>query len=322
LPVLRPNTTPKIKLPSKNLAVLLQDKALFRALCTYFELKTLYYSGHLRNVRARYPEFCEFLDISERTFRTRLKELEQLQLIEWKGKDIYLASYKFVCWEYLHTHPRNLKSVEFKARAKHLIRALSIQENFNRQQYEIIKKVRHNDKLRSSDEFDLRTNNFAPENRQRLIKTLNRSERKDVLSYWNAMTDYQKDSILFRVQKDTHKNLQKPSDFSTQIQMGYKVINGNVGLGCRAFSRLMGCSSAGMGSYWQQQLQAAGVLKVVRNSIKIFDDELAHFMQREFNEGDEIGAGYYTRPNNHPRQPRKRWDGYKVLPNILQPLIS
>ena len=197
-----------------------------------------------------------------------------------------------------------------------------MQENFNRQLYEIKKKYRYNDKLQSSDMADLKAGVFAPENRQRYIQTLKKSSRAEVLKYWNGMNEYQQDAVLFKLQKRTHTNLQKPADHSTQIQMGFHVINGNVSLGCRSFSKLMGCTSASMGHYWQQKLKAEGVLYVAPNQIKIWDGDLAHYMEREHKEGDPTAAGYYARQNNHPRQPFTNWDGYKVLPNILSPLIS
>jgi DNA-binding Lrp family transcriptional regulator len=125
-------------LPTK----IVKDQKLLKAICVFYGLKYLYTGGIILNISKRYEEISKKLEISETNLRSKIKYLIELGLITRENNNLTFAGFTkikqilklktFKCFRVDYKTPKNLEI---------LIKCLSIEENYKKQEYKLQQKV-------------------------------------------------------------------------------------------------------------------------------------------------------------------------------------
>lgn len=125
-------------LPTK----IVKDQKLLKAICVFYGLKYLYTGGIILNISKRYKEISNNLEISETNLRSKIKYIIELGLIKRDNNNLTFAGFTkikqilklktFKCFRVEYKTPKNLEI---------LIKCLSLEENFKKQEYKLQQKV-------------------------------------------------------------------------------------------------------------------------------------------------------------------------------------
>ena len=121
---------------------IVKDQKLLKAICVFYGLKYLYTGGIILNISKRYKEISKKLEISETNLRSKIKYLIDIGLITRENNNLTFAGFDkikkifnlktFKSFKVDYKTPKNLEI---------LIKCLSIEENFKKQEYKLQQKV-------------------------------------------------------------------------------------------------------------------------------------------------------------------------------------
>lgn len=139
---------PKIKILKGAAAALVEDKKLLKPISIFLCLKAHFTNGSILHYNKKIETLLEHCFIKdERTFETRLSELEELQLITIDGNRINLTSYhnlhKILG---LENEIEKYNYRKINAKPEHIVRATYIKENQDRQNNIIKEKIEKQNK--------------------------------------------------------------------------------------------------------------------------------------------------------------------------------
>jgi hypothetical protein len=121
---------------------IVKDQKLLKAICVFYVLKYLYTGGIILNISKRYKEISKKLEISETNLRSKIKYLIELGLITRENNNLTFAGFNKIkkifnlkTFKSFKVDYKTPKSLEI------LIKCLSIEENFKKQEYKLQQKV-------------------------------------------------------------------------------------------------------------------------------------------------------------------------------------
>jgi DNA-binding Lrp family transcriptional regulator len=125
-------------LPTK----IVKDQKLLKAICVFYGLKYLYTGGIILNISKRYKEISKKLEISETNLRSKVKYLIELGLITRENNNLTFTGFtkikqilKLKTFKSFRVDYKTPKNLEI------LIKCLSIEENYKKQEYKLQQKV-------------------------------------------------------------------------------------------------------------------------------------------------------------------------------------
>lgn len=131
----------KIKIPKGLSLKLAKDRRELKSVSFFLYLKQKYPNGTTEFSCKNCDLWASELQISSRTVRTRIKELQTMKLIYFKGAFIYLQSMAYLS-EQFNNQKLKFTYVRSKQSVERTIRAVSIKENLEAQDYELEKKYK------------------------------------------------------------------------------------------------------------------------------------------------------------------------------------
>jgi hypothetical protein len=241
-----------------------------RAILTFLLLKVPYYNGVIKNAKSRetLDELSEWLQISNKTLRTRLSYLHSRGLIRYdRNKNLHLSSMDELRLQYqirsTKCHILKLTSNDY-SRAKHFIKLLVTDRNFIRQKFAVKGKIIDRESFEIYGVNGIKTHKkklqlilksgFANKCIENDLRKLKGIHRKTVNGIKRDLT-----CILRKyVHRYEHSKNLSPD------QLPADLINTDITLSCSGFARITGNSSKSSGYYLQQQLEKIGLLSIER----------------------------------------------------------
>lgn len=279
MPIELPDTTNKfelrrnraaIKIPKRLSGIIVKDKKELKPFATYFELKPLYYSSVIKNARHYYKDLAQYLNISENTLRQRIADMLRMDLAWWDGKDLRLVAYNKVCKKYKLTHYfhkiNNIGDTEYN------IRAISLKENLDDQQYVCNKKIIQNAIKQEIVENQLHKIKTLS-NKNTIVSIPEMVKRIDVQNVEKTVrtSELKKIKRIVRLRIDVlTKQMQERTD--NNIINGIKcskTANPTTTLSCKSVAKMYGCSSASTGHYWEQNLASKKLINITPEFLEI-----------------------------------------------------
>jgi hypothetical protein len=134
---------PYISVPKGLPSAIVQDTKLLKAVCIFYQLKSLYVGGIIHDYTKKYVDIASTFGYSDRKLRTYIKFLleEGFATID-KNKSLVLMSSKKVAQKFGSSEKRFYKIPADKlSDLENVIKALALEENIGRQDHVIKKKV-------------------------------------------------------------------------------------------------------------------------------------------------------------------------------------
>jgi hypothetical protein len=134
---------PYISVPKGLPSAIVQDNKLLKAVCVFYQLKSLYIGGIIHDYTKKYVEIANTFGYSDRKLRTYLKFLiqEGFATID-KNKSLVLISSKKVAQRFEASENRFYKIPADKlSDLENVMKALALEENIGRQDHIIEKKL-------------------------------------------------------------------------------------------------------------------------------------------------------------------------------------
>lgn len=302
-----------VKIPVGIAERLLTNKKEFKALCIYFRLKALYYSGVIKHWKKYTSELCEHLEVSRNNFKSKINYLVQNDFAEFDGEHLRLCSLRKVAMRY-----------GTKAKRKHLInstreielqvRAIAVNENLKQQQHvatnKLIKQVfyEQQQQLILKGKFE-----SLPDIAQWNINNLRLSQRHKKLLKKEILKAYEKNPELFN-----NKYMQRV------IFTGDKNLpQMRTTISCMRLAELLNCKpNASTGHYWEWKMYEHYYLDIKGEVLRINEDSRINKIaelkaMRDYfkldEQSEQVVTGTYIRTN---KRNKKRY-AFKRLSNTL-----
>jgi DNA polymerase III epsilon subunit-like protein len=290
--------TSPVKVPVGISQRIIANKKEFKALCTYFRLKALFYSGVIKEWKKNTPDLCEYLEISRNTFKARIQYLVQIDMLTFDGNDIRLYSLRKLAKRY-GTKCKRKHSIKNIPAIDLQIRALALHENFKQQQHQQEKKLIKQVYYEEQQQLILKSGKFEtlPSIAEMNINNFKFTQRHKKILKKSVLQAYSKNPELFNT-----KYMQRAiftGDFSVP-QM-------RTTLSCMSVAKLLGLKpNASSGHYWEKKLYENYLLEIKGEVLRISDASRIQRIQQmkalsmyaNLDENNQrIVEGTYTRSN-------------------------
>jgi hypothetical protein len=220
----------------------------FRCVCTWLLLKIPFYNGIIKNISKRRTrnQLAEWLDISDKTLRTRLDWIVNNNLARLEYGHLHLASKDVLRKKYGIRNNKCLKiTIHDTTLIKEVAQTIAIERNFTKQIHALKKRI-FGDWIKEN--YDVNAEHLS-DSEHRRCKRMFASVNKTEL-----------------IKKYSHRYIGK---LFNSPEERFSAINPTVTVGCWKLSKLIGRQARSTGHYQSVLLQDKGLIDVKTDHRKL-----------------------------------------------------